>query len=203
MDFRFDFTDQEKTCPPGEEWSECYAGCQHNCSNVGQVIICPRMCIPGCICDDPGTVRGPDGNCIAPPLCSASPRDILHDKDAFRTGRPVVKNVNKITEIIELDWHRGEAAQTVAKPGLTTRKVLPCVWWDWKRIIFYELLPYGQTLNSDLYFQQLDSLKLAIDQKRPELASSRGEDFLQDNARPHTSVMIRQKLWELGWEVLR
>ncbi|GFY23156.1 INVERT_DEFENSINS domain-containing protein [Trichonephila clavipes] len=69
MDFRLDFTDQEKTCPPGEEWSECNAGCQHNCSNVGQEIICPRMCIPGCVCDDPGTVRGPDGNCIAPPLC--------------------------------------------------------------------------------------------------------------------------------------
>ncbi|GFY10060.1 histone-lysine N-methyltransferase SETMAR [Trichonephila clavipes] len=26
-------------------------------------------------------------------------------KDAPRTGRPVVENVNKITEIIEVDWH--------------------------------------------------------------------------------------------------
>ncbi|XP_046835602.1 histone-lysine N-methyltransferase SETMAR-like [Vespa crabro] len=25
---------------------------------------------------------------------------------------------------------RGEAAQTMAKPGLTTRKVLLCIWWD-------------------------------------------------------------------------
>ncbi|GFV43289.1 putative DD34D transposase [Trichonephila clavipes] len=29
----------------------------------------------------------------------------------------------------------GEAAQTVAKPELTARKVLLCIWWDWKRII--------------------------------------------------------------------
>ncbi|GFW83015.1 mariner transposase [Trichonephila clavipes] len=36
---------------------------------------------------------------------------------------------------------RGEAAQTVAKPGLTSRKVLLCIWWDWKGIIYYELLP--------------------------------------------------------------
>ena len=49
----------------------------------------------------------------------------------------------------------GEAAQTVAKPGLTARKVLRCVWWDWQRIIHYELLPYSQTLSSDLYCQQL------------------------------------------------
>ncbi|GFX21157.1 histone-lysine N-methyltransferase SETMAR [Trichonephila clavipes] len=27
---------------------------------------------------------------------------------------------------------RGEAAQTVVKPGLTFRKVLLCIWWDWK-----------------------------------------------------------------------
>ncbi|GFY23160.1 INVERT_DEFENSINS domain-containing protein [Trichonephila clavipes] len=87
----FDFTDQEKTCPPGEEWSECDAGCQHNCSNVGQVIICPRICIPGCVCDDPGTVRGPNGNCIAPPLCPVSNQGGRIDgkefvADSFRSG---------------------------------------------------------------------------------------------------------------------
>ncbi|GFU75562.1 histone-lysine N-methyltransferase SETMAR [Trichonephila clavipes] len=57
----------------------------------------------------------------------------------------------------------------------------------------------GQTLNSDLYCQQLDRLKLAIDQKRTELANRRRVVFHQDNARPHTSG---QKIWELGWEVL-
>ncbi|GFW99112.1 histone-lysine N-methyltransferase SETMAR [Trichonephila clavipes] len=98
---------------------------------------------------------------------------------------------------------RGEAAQMVAKPALTIRKVLLCIWWDWKGIIYYELLRYGQTLNSDIYCQPLDRLKLVIDQKRPELANRRGVAFHQDNARPHTSVVTRQKLWELGWEVLR
>ena len=47
-------------------------------------------------------------------------------------------------------------------------------------IIYYELLLYGQTLNSDLYCQQLDHLKLAIDEKRPELANRRGIVFHQD-----------------------
>ncbi|GFS90800.1 mariner Mos1 transposase [Trichonephila clavipes] len=94
------------------------------------------------------------------------------------------------------------SAQTVAKPELTVRKVPLCIWWDSKGIIYYELLLYGQTLNSDLYCQQLDRLKLAIDQKRPELANKRGVAFHQNNARPYTSVMTRQKLWELGWEVL-
>ncbi|GFV67950.1 mariner transposase [Trichonephila clavipes] len=56
----------------------------------------------------------------------------------------------------------------MAKPGLTARKVLLCIWWDWKGISYDELLSYGQTLNSDLYCQQLDLLKLAIDQKWPK-----------------------------------
>ncbi|XP_054015895.1 histone-lysine N-methyltransferase SETMAR-like, partial [Hylaeus anthracinus] len=60
--------------------------------------------------------------------------------------------------------------------------------WDWKGIIRYELLPYGQTLNSDLYCQQWDRLKVAIDEKRPELANRRGVVFHQNNASPHTSI---------------
>lgn len=45
-------------------------------------------------------------------------------------------------------------------------------------------------------------MKLAIDQKRPELANRKGVVFQQDNVRPHTSIATRQKLRELGLEVL-
>ncbi|GFS88599.1 mariner Mos1 transposase [Trichonephila clavipes] len=80
-------------------------------------------------------------------------------------------------------WSKGsEDAQAMAKPGLTARKVLLCIWKDWKEIIYCELLPYGQTLNSDLYCQQLNRLKLVIDQKRPELANRRGIVFHQDSS---------------------
>ncbi|GFX17396.1 histone-lysine N-methyltransferase SETMAR [Trichonephila clavipes] len=89
---------------------------------------------------------------------------------------------------------RCEAAQTVPKPGLTARKVLLCIWWDWKGIIYYDLLPYSQTLNSDLYCQQLDRLKLVTDKKRAALANRRGVAVHQDNARPHMFVVTRQKL---------
>ncbi|GFX18139.1 histone-lysine N-methyltransferase SETMAR [Trichonephila clavipes] len=132
----------------------------------------------------------------------AGPKGIFDVKDVPHTGRPVAENVDKITELIEVDRHYGEAAQTVPKAGLTARKVQLCIWWDWKGIICQELLPHGQTLNSDLYCQQLDRLKLAIDQKWPELANRRGVVFHRDNVRPHTSVVTRQNLWQLGWEVL-
>ncbi|GFU57879.1 histone-lysine N-methyltransferase SETMAR [Trichonephila clavipes] len=56
--------------------------------------------------------------------------------------------------------------------------------------------------GSDFYHQQLDLLKLAIDQKWPESVNRRCAVFQQDNAKPLTSVVTRQNLWELGWEVL-
>ncbi|GFV43484.1 putative DD34D transposase [Trichonephila clavipes] len=110
----------------------------------------------------------------------------------------VTRDVKWVTQdniLGKRSWSKhGEVAQTVAKPGLTVRKVLLCTWWDWKGIIYYELLPYSQILNSDIYCQQLDLLKRAIDQKRPELANRKGTEFHQDKARPQTSVVTCQKL---------
>ena len=57
-------------------------------------------------------------------------------------------------------------------------------------------------INSVLYCEQLDRLRQAIEKKRPELINRKGVVFHHDNARPHTSLMTRQKLSELGWEVL-
>ncbi|GFX94169.1 histone-lysine N-methyltransferase SETMAR [Trichonephila clavipes] len=184
---------------------------------------------------------------------------VLDVKDALCTVRPVVENVDKITEMIEVDRHvssrniaqelktdhrtvlnhlrkagfkkkldvwvphqltpknmmdRISFCEALVKQneidpflkrmeteGLTARKVPLCIWSDWKDIIYYELHPYGQTLNSDLYCQQIYRLKLAIVQKRSGYANRRGVVFHQDNARQHTSAVTRQKLWELGWEV--
>jgi len=45
-------------------------------------------------------------------------------------------------------------------------------------------------------------LNAAINEKRPELINRKGVIFHHDNARPHTSLMTRQKLGQLGWDVL-
>ncbi|GFX17188.1 mariner Mos1 transposase [Trichonephila clavipes] len=111
-----------------------------------------------------------------------------------------MRNEPHTTILCEND--RGQSAWKQLKLGITARKLLLCIWWDWKGIIYYELLVCGQTLNSDLYCQQLDRLKLAIDQKQPEMTNRRGAVFHQDNARPYTCVVTHQKLWELSCEVL-
>lgn len=97
---------------------------------------------------------------------------------------------------------RDEPPLPTPKAGLHPKKVMLCVWWDWKGILYYELLPQNQTINSDRYCSQLDQLDAAIKEKRPELANRKGVVFHQDNARPHVSLRTRQKLLELGWDVL-
>lgn len=44
-------------------------------------------------------------------------------------------------------------------------------------IIYYKLFPSGKTLDLDLYCQELNWLKQAIDQKRPELTNRRDVVF--------------------------
>jgi len=61
------------------------------------------------------------------------------------------------------------------KAKIETKK--SAVWWDWKEIIHYELLPSGQTIDSNLYCQQLERLCQAIERKRPELINRKGVVF--------------------------
>ena len=97
---------------------------------------------------------------------------------------------------------RNEPPQTTPKAGLHPKKVMLCIWWDWKGVLYYELLSENQTINSNKYCSQLDQLKVALDKKRPELVNRKRIIFHQDNARPRVSLMTRQKLLQLGWEVL-
>ena len=76
------------------------------------------------------------------------------------------------------------------------------VWWDWKGIVYYGILEPSQTVDSVPYCQQLTRLQEAIQKERTELVNRKGVVFHHDNARPHTSLTTRQKLTELGWEVL-
>jgi histone-lysine N-methyltransferase SETMAR len=100
-------------------------------------------------------------------------------------------------------WGRqGERPLSTPKAELHQKSVMLCIWWDWKGILYYDLLPRNQTINSNVYCSQLDRLKAAIDQKRPELVNRKGVVFHHDNARPHVSLATGQKLMQLGWDVL-
>ena len=97
---------------------------------------------------------------------------------------------------------RNKPPSATPKAGLHPEKVMLYIWWDWKGVLYYELLLENQTINSNKYCSQLDQLKAALDEKRPELVNRKRIIFHQDNARLHVSLMTKQKILQLGWEVL-
>jgi len=74
---------------------------------------------------------------------------------------------------------RNELPLAIPKADLHPKKVMLCVWWDWKGILYYELLPNNETINSEKYCFQLDELKTAIEQKRPEIANRKSSCFIR------------------------
>ena len=107
----------------------------------------------------------------------------------------------------DVEWKRpggkcSEPPLPTLKTGLHPKKVMLCIWWDWKGVLYYELLLENQMINPNKYCSQLDQLKAALDEKYLELVNRKCIIFHQDNAILHVSLMIRQKLLQLGWKVL-
>ena len=102
----------------------------------------------------------------------------------------------------EIVGKRNEPPPTTPKASLHTKKVMLCIWWDWKGVLYYELLTENQMINSNKYSSQLDQLKAVLDKKCLELVNRKCIIFHQDTPRPHVSLMTRQKLLQLGWEIL-
>ena len=71
-----------------------------------------------------------------------------------------------------------------------------------RTIIHYELLKPNEKLNSEKYCQQLDNLKIAVQKKRPAMFNRKNIILHHDKARPHAALGTRQKIAEVGWEIL-
>jgi len=72
-----------------------------------------------------------------------------------------------------------------------------------RRVIYYDLLKPGKTINTKRYQQQLIDLNRSLLKKRPEYQKRQHKViFLHDNAPSHTAKPVRDTLEALSWEVL-
>ena len=82
-------------------------------------------------------------------------------------------------------------------------KVMLCIWWDQKGIVYYELLKPGETITAIRYQQQLINLNQVLKEKRAEYGKRHDKVIFQhDNARPHVAKCVKETLKDLRWHVL-
>ena len=74
-----------------------------------------------------------------------------------------------------------------------------CIWWCEKGVIYWELLPENTTLNAIKYRAQLEKLETEVVKKG---WFSDKIYFQHDNAKPHVSKIVTEKIAEFGWELL-
>jgi len=53
-------------------------------------------------------------------------------------------------------------------PNIYGSKIMVCIWWNQKDLVYYELLKAGDSITGDRYRLQLIHLSRALRKKRPE-----------------------------------
>jgi histone-lysine N-methyltransferase SETMAR len=76
------------------------------------------------------------------------------------------------------------------------------VWWNSDGMVHFEMIPNGRSITAALYCQQLDRVQESLRLNYPALINRNQVVFLQDKAKPHTALLTKAKLDELGREVL-
>ena len=92
---------------------------------------------------------------------------------------------------------------SIPQQKIYMKKVLLCISWDMKGVLYNELLETGQTVTVERYSRQLSKLNEVLDEKMPITGrGSRKVMLLHDNARPHFARATQQTILNLDWEVL-
>jgi len=94
------------------------------------------------------------------------------------------------------------AQPTPIRPGHAKKRML-CLFWNFQGPVYWELLPNGTTVNSDLYCAQLNAVRTAAQVMTAQGLRQGRVVLQQDNARPHTSNQTLRHIQEtLGWDLL-
>jgi len=74
--------------------------------------------------------------------------------------------------------------------------------WTARGIIHIEYIPRGQTINSEVYYSQIDKVHLKLTESRASLVNRKGIILLHNNAKPYVAFAMQAKLQSLKWKVL-
>jgi len=73
-------------------------------------------------------------------------------------------------------------------------KIMLCIWWNQKSLVYYELLKPSDSIMGDRYRLQLIRLSRALREKRLEYEQRHDKVILLHNARPHVAKVVKKYL---------
>lgn len=96
---------------------------------------------------------------------------------------------------------RDHRAVDATKVLFLAGKMMVCVFWDAKGIVFIDYLQKGQAINGEYYAILLKQLWKAIELKCPGKLT-KGDMFQQENAPTHKSVVAMVAVRDCGFELV-
>lgn len=106
------------------------------------------------------------------------------------------------TKVQSKQWiSPGEKAPRKVKVIPSAGKVMATIFWDAHGILLIDYLEKGRTITGAYYVELLDRLNKKIKKDRLHLAKKKVL-FHQDNAPAHTSRVAKEKIQDLGYELL-
>lgn len=84
----------------------------------------------------------------------------------------------------------GQPLTSTAKPNIHRSKVMLCIWWDQKGMVYYELLKPGETITGDRYRQQLAELNRKLKENWSEYANRHDKVF--QHAQSHVAKPVKE-----------
>ena len=115
--------------------------------------------------------------------------------------KQIVRDNEKWILYNNVEWKRSwgkqnEPPPTTPKAGIHSKKVMLCIWWDWKGVFYYELFLENQMINSKKYFSHLDQLRATLNENCPELVNRKCIIFHQSKI---TCVFDDQEKTVTAW----
>jgi len=87
---------------------------------------------------------------------------------------------------------------STSRPNIHDSKIMLCIWWDQKGLVYYELLKPGDSITGERL-----QLSRALREKRSEYEQRHDKVILlHDNARSHVAEVVKKYLETLKWDVL-
>jgi len=100
-------------------------------------------------------------------------------------------NPKKKKYYAKLDQLLPSISTSTPRSNIHGSKIMLCIWWNQKDLVYYELLKPDNSITGDRYRLQLIRLSHALREKRPEYEQRHDKIILLHDNTPHVAKVVK------------